>query len=243
VLSTVHTNDAPGAVTRLVDLGLEPFMVASSLVGVVSMRLVRTLCPKCREPYEAGASNLNRLTTGHPAEGTITLYRGRGCNACHETGYMGRTGIFEVLELDETLRTLIVQGAPDSTIRHAAVEAGMRSIGEDGLRKVMDGLTTLEEVTRVVYLAEQSARVCEHCQTVLSQDFDYCTACGHFVGDHCESCKRRMNTSWLFCPHCGAGNSRIHGGSRDGDESPVAERRSHRRRPFGGDPEDQRRAS
>jgi type IV pilus assembly protein PilB len=241
VLSTVHTNDAPGAVTRLIDLGLEPFMVASALVGVVSMRLVRTLCPKCREPYEAGASNLNRLSAGHPTDGTITLYRGRGCSHCHETGYYGRTGIFEVLEVNEAVRTLVVQGAPDVAIRHAAIEAGMRSIGEDGLRKVMDGITTLDEVTRVVYLSDHSARVCPHCQTVLNHEFDYCTTCGNFVGEHCESCKRRMNVGWKFCPNCGAGDARVAAGATT-DE--VSERRSRRRRrAHDNPPEGQRRAS
>ena len=203
VLSTVHTNDASSAVTRLIDLGLEPYMVASSLMCVVSMRLVRTLCPRCREPYEAAASNLNRLGANAGTDGQITLHRGRGCPHCHQSGYHGRTGIFEVLEVDETVRGLIVQHAPDSAIRHAAVEAGMRGIGEDGLKKVMDGLTTLEEVTRVVYLAEEGVRVCPGCQTVLTREFDYCPGCGDFVGDHCEGCKRRLSPQWEFCPSCG----------------------------------------
>jgi type IV pilus assembly protein PilB len=211
VLSTVHTNDAAGAITRLIDLGLEPFMVASSLVCVISMRLVRTLCPRCAESYEAAASNLDRLGP-HPTDlvkpgvdGSVTLRRGRGCNACHNTGYIGRTGIFEVLEVDDTIRGLIAQNVPDATIRHAAVEAGMRSIGEDGLRKVMNGQTTLEEVTRVVYLADQTARVCGSCRSVLNREFDYCPSCGDFVGEHCQSCKRRMGPSWAFCPFCGDG--------------------------------------
>jgi len=204
VLSTLHTNDAASAVTRLIDLGLEPFMVSSSLIGVVSMRLVRTLCPKCTEAYEAGAASLNRLTGGTHPEGGLTLYRGRGCQSCHNTGFQGRTGVFEGLEVDETIRSLIVQNAPDTTIRQAAIEAGMRSIGEDGLKKVMLGITTLDEVTRVVYLAEQNLKVCPNCNSVLSQDFEYCPTCGEYVGEHCERCKRRKNADWMFCPYCGA---------------------------------------
>ena len=213
VLSTVHTNDAAGAITRLVDLGLEPFMVVSSLVGVVSMRLVRLLCPRCREPYEAPASSLNRLGLRPDAgsassrESTVTLYRGRGCQHCRQTGYQGRTGIFEVLEVDETIAALIHQRAPDSTIRQAAIEAGMRSIGEDGLGKVLSGLTTLEEVTRVVYLAEEGARVCPGCRAVLAREFEYCPACGAFVGEHCEHCRRRLDPAWSFCPYCGDDSS------------------------------------
>ncbi len=204
VLSTVHTNDAAGAVTRLLDLGLEPFMVASSLLGVVSMRLVRTLCPRCRETYDANASNLNRLVPGSASDGNVVLSRGRGCNHCHDTGYHGRLGIFEVLEVDERIRSLIVSGAPDSSIRQAAVEAGMRSIGEDGLKKVMARITTLEEVSRVVYLSDQTAKVCSACKAILNQEFEYCPSCGEFVGEHCEACRRRLQPTWTYCPHCGA---------------------------------------
>jgi len=203
VLSTIHTNDAASAVTRLVDLGLEPFMVASALVGVVSMRLVRMLCPKCKESYETNASNLNRLMPGGRDEGTVVLHRGRGCSNCHDSGYQGRIGIFEVLEVTEAVRRLVIGNSPDSLIRQAAVEGGMRSIGEDGLKKTMAGVTTLEEVTRVVYLADQTGKLCGACKSVINHDFDYCPTCGHFVGEHCESCRRRMQPEWTFCPFCG----------------------------------------
>jgi type IV pilus assembly protein PilB len=225
VLSTLHTNDAAGAVTRLVDLGLEPFMVASSLVGVVAMRLVRTLCPRCREPYEADAATLNRLVTGK-IEGHVTLHRGRGCSQCRETGYQGRTGIFEMFEVDETLRNLILHNSPDTVIRQAAIEAGMRSMGEDGLQKVMTGLTTLEEVARVVYLAEQPGRLCPGCRTYLTRDFEYCPSCGEFVGEHCESCRKRLDPEWRFCPACGAESPRA-----AASDMPRVTRRARRARP------------
>jgi type IV pilus assembly protein PilB len=221
VLSTVHTNDAPGAVTRLVDLGLEPFMVASSLIGVVSMRLVRTLCPRCRETYEADATTLSRLGSGAGGTSTVTLSRGRGCPHCHATGYQGRTGIFEMLEVNDAVRGLVARNVPDTALRSAAIENGMRSIGEDGLRNVLAGRTTLEEVTRVIYLAEQTARLCPSCSTVLNQDFEYCPGCGGFVGEHCERCRRRMNASWEFCPFCGAAPARP--GGRAADPEPPDE--------------------
>src|SRR5262245_2412545 len=122
VLTTVHTNDAASAVTRLVDLGLEPFMVASALMGVVSMRLVRTLCPRCRESYEVSSATLNRLGVQELGDGTVRLNRGRGCPHCRNTGYYGRTGVFEVLPIDDSLRNLITQQVPDTAIRAAAVE-------------------------------------------------------------------------------------------------------------------------
>jgi type IV pilus assembly protein PilB len=204
VLSTVHTNDAAGAVTRLIDLGLEAFMVSTALVGVVSMRLVRTICPKCKEAYEADAAQLNALS-GQPSNetGKVTLYRGKGCPACANTGYSGRTGIYEVLSIDDNIRALITRGAPDHEIRTAAVDAGMVPIGEDALEKVLAGQTTLDEVTRVVYLPEQGVKVCEGCASVISQEFDYCPSCGHFVGEHCEQCRRRTDSAWSFCPACG----------------------------------------
>jgi type IV pilus assembly protein PilB len=241
VLSTVHTNDAAGAVTRLVDLGLEPFMVASSLNTVVSMRLVRTLCPRCTEPYEANEEHVARIRGNHGGSGPLTLHRGRGCPHCHETGYHGRTGIFEVLEIDDVIRGLVVQGSPDSGIRQAAIDAGMRTIGEDGLSKVLAGITTLEEVTRNVYLTEVAGRVCGECDTVLNKEFEYCPTCGTFVGEHCEHCRRRMNPVWTFCPHCGENGAR--GGA---EPQPRPKPRRERRatpRPTAGEIEPRRKAS
>jgi type IV pilus assembly protein PilB len=203
VLSTVHTNDAAGAVTRLVDLGLEPFMVASSLIGVVSMRLVRTLCPRCRETYDVSAASLNRLGAPDVGDGSVKLTRGRGCAHCRNTGYHGRTGIYETLEITDAMRTLISQNVSDAVIRAAALEQGMRTLGEDGLKKVLEGRTTLDEVSRVIYLADQGAKVCPSCASILSREFEYCPSCGEFVGDHCESCRRRLNPAWTWCPYCG----------------------------------------
>jgi len=202
VLSTVHTNDAAGAVTRLVDLGLEPFMVASALVGVVSIRLVRVICPRCRESHEVDASVLTRLG-GSPVEGNVTLYRGPGCPHCRQSGFAGRTGIFEVLAVDDNMRAQIVRGVSEGEVRDLAIKGGMRPIGQDGLDKALRGITTLEEVSRVVYLPEQGVKMCSSCRTVVPAEFEHCTQCGHFVGEHCGQCKRRMEPKWGFCPTCG----------------------------------------
>jgi type IV pilus assembly protein PilB len=220
VLSTVHTNDAAGAVTRLIDLGLEPFMVATSLVGVISIRLVRTLCPKCKTTYEVEAASLNRVGgTHHAADSSITLYKGEGCPNCRGTGFTGRLGIFEVLEVTDAMRSLIARGAPDNEIRTAAIDQGMVPIGQDGLSKVIEGRTTLDEVTRVVYLAEQELKVCPGCAKVLSAEYDYCPACGVYVSQHCERCRKRVEADWEFCPGCGCENR--HGkkatGAKSGD--------------------------
>jgi RNA polymerase subunit RPABC4/transcription elongation factor Spt4 len=111
-----------------------------------------------------------------------------------------------VLEVNDAIRELINQGAPDSTIRIAAVDMGMRTLPEDGIEKVLAGVTTLEEVNRVVYLAEENRRLCPFCTCVLAGEFDYCPSCGHFVGDSCVQCHRKLNGNWGFCPFCGTTN-------------------------------------
>jgi len=218
VLSTVHTNDAASAVTRLIDLGLEPFMVASALVGVVSMRLVRTICTRCKEPYEVDAAALNRLGGSAVGDGKVQLYRGAGCPHCRQSGFSGRTGIYELLEVNDAMRSHIVRGTSDSELRKLATQEGMRTIGEDALAKVLAGVTTLEDVSRVVYLAEQGVKMCGSCSTVVAQEFEFCTSCGHFVGEHCASCNRRVEAQWGFCPTCGTAvrNSAAESSKRDG---------------------------
>ena len=203
VLSTVHTNDAAGAVTRLIDLGLEPFMVSSSLLGVVSIRLVRTICTRCKESHEADPAMLHRMGGAAMKAGHVTLYRGVGCPHCHMTGFSGRTGIFEVLPLTDALRAHIARGLSDNELRKFAIQEGMQPISEHGLQKVLAGITTLEEVARVVYLQEQGVKVCGSCNHPLATDFEFCPQCGHFVGDHCGGCKRRMDAEWVFCASCG----------------------------------------
>jgi general secretion pathway protein E len=147
VLSTVHTNDAPGAVTRLVDMGVEPFLVSSTLVGVLAQRLVRNLCPECKTPYEPTAEEMIQLRLD-PQPG-LTFYREVGCSKCLETGYRGRSGIYELLLIDDDVRALILKNVDAGTIRKTATAHGMKSLLMDGVRRVMAGQTTMEEVLRV----------------------------------------------------------------------------------------------
>jgi general secretion pathway protein E len=140
VLSTLHTNDAATAITRLIDMGIEPFMVASSLAGILAQRLVRVICPHCREAYQS-----EQQIPGLPA----TLYRGRGCDRCFGQGTLGRTGIYELLPVDATLCSMITRRVPSGAIKEYAISRGMRTLRDDGLAKVAAGITTLEEVLRV----------------------------------------------------------------------------------------------
>ena len=148
VLSTLHTNTAIGAVTRLRDMGIEPFLLASSLAGVMAQRLVRLLCGHCREPYTAGDTDMRHLGLDPEHQARPTLYRAVGCDACNHLGYRGRTGIYDVVEIDRTLREMIHDGAAEHDMeRHA--RRSNPSMAEDGARRVLAGETTLEEVLRV----------------------------------------------------------------------------------------------
>ncbi len=148
VLSTLHTNDAAGAVTRLVDMGVEPFLVSATLEGVLAQRLLRTICKNCRTPYDPSQHILNQLgLTSHDTQGK-QFFTGAGCPTCGNTGYKGRKGLFELLDMNDTLRDLVTKKAPSLTLKQKAIELGMTTLREDGIRNIFDGITTIEEVLK-----------------------------------------------------------------------------------------------
>lgn len=147
VFSTLHTNDAPSSITRLVNMGIEPFLISASLMGVMAQRLIRLICPNCKESYEPSKALLEKW--GLKGKEGIMLYRGKGCDKCKGTGYWGRGGVFELLVLDDELRELIIAEASTMAIRKRAQEKGMRLLAEDGVSKVLKGMTTIEEIARV----------------------------------------------------------------------------------------------
>ncbi|MCB1105130.1 MAG: type II secretion system ATPase GspE [Cephaloticoccus sp.] len=148
VLSTLHTNDAPGAVTRLVDMGVEPFLIASSLEAVLAQRLVRRVCRRCKRSYTPDPQWLDQVGVDRQAVGARLFFRGEGCEHCHQTGYHGRLGIFEWLRMNEPIRELVLNRAPGMSLRQTAIRQGMRTLRDDGLRAVLDGETTIEEVLK-----------------------------------------------------------------------------------------------
>jgi len=153
VLSTLHTNDAPSAVTRLLDIGVEPYLVSSSVIGVVAQRLVRKICERCRQEYKPREDELLRIGIKPEDVKDGVLWRGKGCSHCLGTGYWGRTGIFEILVVDDDIRSLIIKRAGSNTIKQLAVEKkGMKTLRMDGAQKVLDGVTTPQEVLRVTQL-------------------------------------------------------------------------------------------
>lgn len=148
VFSTLHTNDAAGAITRLLDMGIEEFLAASTVRGVLAQRLVRVICPHCKETYHPSRDELDRLGL-RPGD---TFYRGAGCEKCRGIGYRGQTGIYELLEINEEIESLILKRTSSTAIREAAVRRGMALLRDDGLRKVSEGITTLSEVLRVTQM-------------------------------------------------------------------------------------------
>ena len=149
VFSTLHTNDAPGAVTRLIDQGVKPFLVASSVRGILAQRLIRCICENCKEQYKPTDKELDVLGIPQDQRSDVMLYRGAGCPACGNKGYKGRKGVFEILFMTDEIQRLIYEKSSSSVIRQRARELGMRTLREDGVRKVLSGMTTIEEVLRV----------------------------------------------------------------------------------------------
>jgi type IV pilus assembly protein PilB len=154
VFTTLHTNDAPTAITRLLDMGLEPFLLAATLETIVAQRLVRTICLKCKAPYQPSEEELHSLNIKSRDVASQRFYYGKGCEVCKNTGYKGRTAIFEMLDINDTVRELVLSRASASQIRIASQRAGMRTLRDAGVQKIFAGLTTIEEVIRETLAGE-----------------------------------------------------------------------------------------
>jgi type IV pilus assembly protein PilB len=201
VLSTLHTEDAPSSVTRLCDMGIEPYIIGSSLLGVVAQRLVRKLCENCRTLYSPPpdvlqALNITRYDLAWP------MYHATGCPECRGTGYRGRIGIYEIMNVSSRISRLISQHADENVIRDAALEEGMTTLGEDGLEKVKAGLTSPDELLRVVTEVKELRTLCPGCGASTGVDFTACPECGRRLGGGCPKCGRSLKSSWHFCPFC-----------------------------------------
>lgn len=146
VFSTLHTNDAPSAIVRLIDMGVKPFLVASAIRAIMAQRLIRKICPKCKQEHKLVTAEINALNIPAEIMAATTFYKGRGCNDCRQTGYRGRAGIFEIFIINDEIRKMINEKISSTVIRQRARELGMRTLREDGIRKVIAGITTPEEV-------------------------------------------------------------------------------------------------
>jgi len=201
VLSTLHTNDAPAAVTRLIDIGIPPYLIASSLVGIVAQRLVRTICPDCKEEYVPNQDSLARLNLDQN-DLPFKFYRGAGCPNCKNTGFKGRTAIEEIMIVGPKIRELIQSSATADAVREAAMAMGMTTLGISGMKKIERGVTTIEEVLKAVHEKEELTTVCPHCGKTVSLDFKDCPYCKNPIVPTCSSCKRIVQPDWVVCPYC-----------------------------------------
>ncbi len=216
LLSSIHANDAVGVLYRLADLGIEPFLISSAVIGVVSQRMIRLICPHCRESYEPPEYE-KKAYYDEMGQEEITFYHGLGCNLCGDTGYLRRTGVFEILPLSDEIRRLFLLGVPMSDIKAQALAEGMVTMKRDAMLKVQAGLTTPHEVLRNVFSigsqqedqngnkAESRREViCHGCSSTLSGDWEFCPNCGEqFTGYCCAKCGRDVEHDWKLCPHCG----------------------------------------
>ncbi|MFQ5587207.1 MAG: ATPase, T2SS/T4P/T4SS family [Nitrospiria bacterium] len=188
VLSTLHTNDAPSTITRLVDIGIPPYLISSSLVGVIAQRLVRKRCTRCKELIGEEDTEPDRRRTG--------------CSLCNHTGFSGRVGVFEVMPITPKTRELISSGATDEEIRAASTSVGMTTMEEDALVKARAGMTTLEEVARVVEKEEVFKSTCPTCQRSIRIDFLICPYCAEDSPYVCNACGKLLQPDWTACPYC-----------------------------------------
>ena len=204
VFSTMHTNNSAATVTRLRNLGIPSYLIASTLVGIVAQRLLRMICTKCRVPYKPTEKELSLLRPGLRKNG-LAFFRGEGCSSCSGTGYRGRTGIYEILPFSREIRETVTANASEEDIRRLAIARGMHTLGQASLEKVREGVTTLEELYRVVGTDEESGASCTECGAYLASDFTGCPSCGHPVAPGCPSCGKSVSEDWKFCPYCRAG--------------------------------------
>ena len=156
VFSTLHTNDAPSAITRMIDIGIQPFLIASSVVAIMAQRLVRVVCTKCREPDQPSAVEIKASGLTPDRLAGATFMRGKGCAYCHHSGYRGRMGLFELMRMSSAIREMTFNREPTQTLRRQVRLLGMRTLLEDGVAKALKGTTTLEEVLRVCHSAGES---------------------------------------------------------------------------------------
>ncbi|MBW3601872.1 MAG: Flp pilus assembly complex ATPase component TadA [Actinobacteria bacterium] len=204
VFSTLHTNDAPNAVVRLRDLGVPPYLIASSLSLVVAQRLVRNVCPRCAAPVQPSEQQASDLYLAPADIDSGDFRRGQGCTACDRSGFRGRSGLFEMLPIDADVRDLVSGNASEAAIRQAGRRAGMRNLREDGVAKAMRGTTTLEEVARVTSTETLGAGNCPVCAQDVEDEFARCPWCGTDLRpDSCANCQRPLGEGWRICPSCG----------------------------------------
>ncbi len=213
VLSSLHTNTALGTLNRLLELKIEPFLVSSCVNMVVAQRLVRKICRSCRKPYTPAPKDLERLGW---AEQDTEFYRGEGCSECGGTGYSGRIGLFEVLSLTPEIQEAVNRKVDEVSLQKIARASGMQFLLDDAVRKIKKGVTTVEEVLRVIHLREESTFSCPKCRALIRASFSACPYCLAHLRKLCQSCGQELKSDWRTCPYC---NHLVDGGLESENKS------------------------
>lgn len=201
VLTSLHTNNTVASITRLIDIGVKPYLIASAIEGIIAQRLVRKICQYCKTTTPPDKDILKLLKI--PEDTFKEVVVGKGCSKCNNTGYLGRTGIFEVFVMNDEFRQLISSDYKESEIMNLAKVGGMRTLIEDGIEKVRLGITTLEELLRVIGPPTKYERQCENCGNMIDIKFLFCPYCGAFRHNICHNCKMPLEEEWTTCPFCG----------------------------------------
>ncbi len=201
VLSTLHTNSSIASITRLRDMGLESYVIADALIGVVAQRLVRKICPHCRTEEKPDPSTLRSLKI---ADTAFQSFRGTGCEKCNNSGYKGRIGIYEIFQVDAEIKRMIHQGATEPELLHAAKLTGMKTLIEDALEKVQSGITTCSEILRVFGPQNIAEITCRFCGSHMEQRYHFCPYCAGEMVRMCADCDQLLAQDWHHCPRCGA---------------------------------------
>ncbi len=203
VLTTLHTNNSVASITRLIDMGVKPYLIASALEGILAQRLVRRICKYCKIEHTPDKELLRLLNIPDDSPGDKT-FSGKGCERCNNTGYMGRTGLFEVFIMNDDFRHLISGGYKESELMNMSRLSGMRTLVEDGIEKVKNGETTLEELVRVIGPQTKHERRCNDCRRTIDAKFLFCPYCGSFKQNFCRQCMLPLEKDWNICPVCGS---------------------------------------
>jgi len=226
VFTTLHTNDAPGAVMRLQEMDVEPFLISSSTIGIIAQRLLRRICSNCKQEYIPDEQTLKFLgikteiatshTTGVPRNDKY--YKGTGCEKCNGTGYKGRIGAYEVMKINDDLRNLIGKGVNTAILRYSAQQAGMKTLVEYSLNLAKEGLTTIDEVIRVTFTGEGASAFCPGCGKPVGEEFYKCPFCQYELKKTCKRCGSIIQEGWISCTKCGL---RAEAEEEAGDKSPL----------------------
>ncbi len=209
VISTLHTNSAISTISRLEDMGIPRYLISASIIGIISQRLVRTICKKCKEENIPTEKEVNHLLPLLRTNGKDIYYRGKGCSRCNQSGFYGRTGIYEILPFSTKVKEVISSGGSEESISEVAKNLGFKRMIEDGLAKVEKGVTTFDEVLRVIEVEDEARAFCPHCKKVIHLDFIACPYCEADVHLNCVSCGKHLQEDWSICPYCRTRVSRI----------------------------------